>query len=101
MRSALFLFAVVAMTTTLRADSFVVTYEAAGTQTVNANLCSGISACTVGVQGFSNWSGGAFTTDFGTGGSILGSYTGGMERTAANQYGGAGGSGYLRGGLRA
>ncbi len=80
----------------LRADSFGVTFESAGQQTVDVNkLCSGIGLCVVGQQNFNNWAGGGFTTDFGTNGAISGTYSGGIVRYAADQYGGAGGTGYF------
>ncbi len=72
------------------------TYYAARTQAPDlTTLCAGSSTCVVGTENFNTWTGGSFTTNFGTTGSksISGSYSGGFVPSSANQYGGAGGSG--------
>ena len=47
-----------------------------------------------GTEAFTNRTGTSpFTTNFGTGGVIVGSFSGSYTITAANQYGGAGGAG--------
>lgn len=79
-----------------RADAFNVSFEAAGVQNANtAALCAGASAtsCTIGVESFdTRASGASFTTNFGTGTKITGVYSS-TSIIAADQYGGAGGSG--------
>jgi hypothetical protein len=78
------------------ADTVVATYEPAGTQAVlSTQICpTGTGAiCVIGTENFDSL-GGSFTTDFGTGGQITGTYSGGVDYNAADQYGGAGGTGY-------
>jgi hypothetical protein len=80
------------------ATAFNVTYEAAGVENANqtalcANLGSG--TCTVGVDTFNGMGVGSwnsFTTNYGTGGTITGTYTN-ATISAAGQFGGAGGTG--------
>lgn len=79
------------------AAPFTITYEAPGVQSADAKaLCraQGGGSCAVGAETFDarpTTGNGAFTTDFGTGGAIEGTYTG-ATILAADQYGGAGGS---------
>ena len=71
-----------------RADSFVVTYGAAGVESADtALLCAGTTVCVVGQQKFT----GSFNgqTDYGTSGAIAGAYTGDYGVVNATQYGGA------------
>ncbi len=79
-----------------RADIFHVTFEAPGVQNANtAGLCAalGSGTCVVGTETFdSRASGSTFTTDYGTGGVISGTYTS-VQINGADQYGGAGGTG--------
>lgn len=79
-----------------RADAFKVSFEAAGVQSANTTaLCAnaGAGACTIGVESFdTRTSNAAFTTNFGTGGTITGTYSA-VQVNAADQYGGAGGTG--------
>jgi hypothetical protein len=83
---------------TARAASFNVTYEAAGVENANqAALCAnlGSGTCTVGVDNFNGMGVGAwnsFSTNYGTGGTITGTYTN-ASISAAGQFGGAGGTG--------
>jgi hypothetical protein len=83
------------------ADQFSVTYEDPGEQTVvgpgnDGSFCVGATICTAGEETFDTWNGSKpLTTDFGTGGLITGTYTGDIVKTAQNQYGGAGGTGYF------
>lgn len=83
---------------TARAAVFDVTFEAAGVQSVNqAALCTALggSTCAVGVETFDARPAGAgqgFTTAYGTGGAITGTYSG-VDVQSATQYGGAGGTG--------
>jgi len=74
-----------------RADVFQVSYEAAGVQSANQSaLCAGAGVCTIGVESFDTRSNNAaFSTSFGTGGTITGSYSS-VQVNAADQYGGAG-----------
>jgi hypothetical protein len=74
------------------ADSILVTFEAPGVQHTSATLGVG------GVETFDSLPTGfnaPFTTDFGTGGAITGTYSGpnGVQINPADQYGGAGGAG--------
>jgi hypothetical protein len=84
--------------TAARAAPFLVTYENLGVQSADqAALCSapGGGGCTIGVETFDSratGSGQSFTTNFGTGGAITGTYTG-TTILPADQYGGAGGGG--------
>ena len=71
-----------------RADSFVVTYGAAGVESADtASLCAGTTVCVIGQQKFT----GSFNgqTDYGTSGAITGAYTGDYGVVNATQYGGA------------
>jgi len=80
------------------ATPFTVTYEAPGVQSADTTaLCAaqGSGACTVGVETFDSRAAGnasTFRTDFGTAGVISGTYAG-ATIMAADQYGGAGGTG--------
>ncbi len=80
------------------ADAFNITYEPAGQESANTTaLCSALGSgnCTVGTENFneqSTGSGKSFTTDYGTGGTITGTYVNAQINTA-DQYGGAGGTG--------
>jgi hypothetical protein len=85
----------------LLADDIVVTYASAGVQAPNtAILCGSDPQCWVGEQTFATDSvptAGVFPTIASIGGltgAISGSYSGGLEMYAADQYGGAGGTGY-------
>jgi hypothetical protein len=74
------------------ADTFVLNYEAPGAQNSTATFAVG------GVEAFDSLPtgmNGTFTTDFGTGGAITGTYSGpeGVQINPADQYGGAGGVG--------
>ena len=79
-----------------KADVFQTSFEAPGTQNANqAALCAAIGpgTCTIGIESFdARASNTSFTTDFGTGGIINGTYAG-VQINGADQYGGAGGSG--------
>ena len=79
-----------------KADVFQTSFEAAGIQNANqAALCAAIGpgTCTIGVESFNTrTSNTSFTTDFGTGGVITGTYAG-VQINSADQYGGAGGAG--------
>lgn len=79
-----------------KADAFRVTYEAPGIQSANTSaLCAtaGAGTCTVGVESFdTRTNNAAFTTNFGTGQVITGAYSA-TQINAADQYGGAGGTG--------
>lgn len=81
---------------TAKADAFKVSFESAGVQNANtAALCSSTSGvtCTIGVESFdTRASNASFTTNFGTGGTITGVYSA-TPIIAADQYGGAGGTG--------
>ncbi len=81
--------AIAALIATPATAGHFINYEAAGVQNTTASFT------TFGVETFeSRATGGAanFTTDFGTGGAIVATYTGGRI-DAANQYGSAAGSG--------
>ena len=75
------------------ADTFAISYENSGVQNASGVVTSKANA--LGVENFDALSVGAgttVTTDFGTGGTITGTYTG-VDIRAALQYGGAGGTG--------
>ena len=77
-----------------KADTIVVTYNPSGIVVPQtATICTGATVCTLGVEDFNSWTGGSFTTDFGTGNQITGVYSGGFHNYAADQYGGADGNG--------
>ncbi|MBU1375928.1 MAG: PEPxxWA-CTERM sorting domain-containing protein [Alphaproteobacteria bacterium] len=81
--------AVLSVAGAAQADTFHVTFEAPGVQTSTASFSS------VGIETFDGVAQGAsrsFTTDFGSGGVITGSYAG-VDILGADQYGGAGGAG--------
>ncbi|MGD0788759.1 MAG: PEP-CTERM sorting domain-containing protein [Terracidiphilus sp.] len=88
----------------LHADNFVVSYGPATTQTPNTTaLCAGATTCWIGMQTFDSGSAPTTATPFPTllstgttppTGVISGSYSGGYVMYAADQYGGAGGTGY-------
>ena len=79
-----------------RADVFKVSFEAPGVQSANsATLCAkaGAGPCTIGVETFNaRATNTAFTTNFGTSGALTGAYSA-VQTSAADQYGGAGGTG--------
>jgi hypothetical protein len=79
--------------TAARADNFVITYGAPGAQSASSVVIA--NANVLGVENFNslptNCNG--FTTDYGTSGAITGTYSSGACVDAANQYGGAGGTG--------
>ncbi len=77
-----------------KADAFTVSYEAAGVQNANTTaLCTNGGTCTFGVETFTGrTSNASFITNFGTGGTITGTYSA-VQIAAADQYGGAGGTG--------
>lgn len=83
-------------------DSFIVTYAPAETQAPNSTtLCGAAPICWIGEETFptsSAPSNANFTTVASVGspsGSITGVYSGALTIDAANEYGGAGGSGYF------
>lgn len=83
------------------ADDIVISYAPAGTQAPNATILCGVDpGCWIGEQSFSTQTvpaAGAFPTLESVGGltgAISGSYSGGLVMYAANQYGGAEGTGY-------
>lgn len=76
------------------ADSIQATFEGAGVQLPAAiSICQSSSPCIIGNEDFDAWTGGAFSTDYGTGNQITGDYSGGFVSLNADQYGGAGGTG--------
>jgi len=91
-----------ASATALYADTIIATYAPAGTQAPNARvLCGSDTKCWIGEQSFTADSvpaAGVFPTLTSVGGltgSITGAYSGsGITMYAADQYGGAGGTGY-------
>jgi hypothetical protein len=86
------------LTSAAHADPFNITYEAAGVQNVTqAALCAnlGSGTCTVGTENFDSrptGSGETFTSNYGTGGTITGTYVN-VQINNADEYGGAGGTG--------
>ncbi len=89
--------ALLAITTSpARADAFKVSFEFPGVQNASsAALCAntGTGTCTIGVETFdTRASNASFTTNFGTGTKITGVYSS-TSIIAADQYGGAGGTG--------
>ncbi|MCG2842722.1 PEPxxWA-CTERM sorting domain-containing protein [Sandaracinobacter sp. RS1-74] len=85
----LFVMATIGVIATPAAAASYVNYEAPGVQNTTAGFT------TVGVETFDSRAAGSpagFTTDFGTGGAIQATYSGGRIDTA-NQYGSAGGTG--------
>ncbi len=90
---------------TLTADTFSVTYDAAGVEAATATtICATASRCLLDEETFDEaWSQPTFNATWTslaainvTGDSIAGVYTGGtsLTRDAAGEYGGAGGTGY-------
>ena len=84
--------AATAVSTAAKADNFVLNYEAPGVQNTTATFSVS------GVETFNDQPTGVgpgFTTDYGTGGAITGSYSGanGVQINPADVYGGAGGTG--------
>lgn len=76
------------------ADQIIATYEPAGVVLpLPSAICAGAANCVLGTEDFNAWQGGGFSTDFGTGNQITGTYSGGFLSYAADQYGGAGGGG--------
>ena len=79
-----------------KADAFALSYEPARVQSANQTaLCAnpGTRVCTVGVENFdTRTTNTSFSTDFGTSGTITGVYSA-VTTAAADQYGGAGGTG--------
>ncbi len=83
-----------------RADTITVTYNAAGVQTPNAaSICGSTAGCTVAYETFSYVSPGtasSYTSNFSSGTGVASAYTGvysPIQVNAADQYGGAGGTG--------
>lgn len=92
------------MAATLRADTFSVTYDAAGVEAATAGtICASASVCLLDEETFDEaWSQPTFNATWttlealnATGDSFTGVYAGGtsLTRDAAGQYGGAGGTG--------
>lgn len=78
------------------ASIIVPTFEPAGVQTPDQSaICAAFptSVCILGTETFDSWIGGGFTTDFGTGNEITGTYSGDFVSDANNEFGGAGGTG--------
>ena len=78
--------------TAAKADNFFLNYEAPGVQNTTATFSvSGVETFNSRPTGI----GSGFTTDYGTGGAITGSYSGanGVQINPADVYGGAGGTG--------
>jgi hypothetical protein len=79
-----------------RADAFNVSFEAPRVQSANTTaLCAntGAGPCTIGVESFdTRVNNASFTTNYGTGTKITGTYSA-VQVNAADQYGGAGGTG--------
>ena len=80
----------VAVVSPVRADVITVSYGAAGVQTPSQVVLQ--NATTIGTETFDTRASGTFTTAFGTGGAITGTYRG-ATIAPADQYGGAGGTG--------
>jgi len=83
----------------LYADNVVVTYEPAGVEAPNTSaLCAGATTCVIGTENFDLLGGTLvpFTTDYGLTGAqtIAGTYSGALYITPADEFGGAGGTGY-------
>lgn len=76
-----------------KADNFVITYGAPGAQSASSVVVA--NANVLGVENFDGLPTGCsgFSTNYGSGGAITGTYSGGACIESANQYGGAGGSG--------
>ncbi len=76
-----------------RADSFVITFGAPGVQTPDSAIMAG--ATVLGTETFDSQTPGfgGFTTNYGTGGAITGTYSSGAFISPATQFGGAGGIG--------
>ncbi len=97
MRTSSFVFTAIAALTLLgpaaKADSFVITYGAAGVQTPDSAIMTG--ATVLGTETFDSQTPGfgGFTTNYGTGGAITGTYSSGAFISPATQFGGAGGTG--------
>ena len=86
------LIAALTVGTAAKADNFLLNYEAPGVQNTTATFSvSGVETFNEQPTGI----GSGFTTDYGTGGAITGSYTGanGVQINPADVYGGAGGTG--------
>ena len=82
------------------ADPITVTYNAAGVMTPNASsICGSTAGCSVGYETFSYISPGnlsSYTSNFSSGTGVASAYTGvysPIQVNAADQYGGAGGTG--------
>jgi hypothetical protein len=82
------------------ADTITVSYNAAGLQTPNAaSICGSTAGCTVAYETFSYISPGtasSYTSNFSSGTGVASAYTGvysPIQVNAADQYGGAGGTG--------
>jgi hypothetical protein len=78
------------------ADGFVATYEPAGVQLpIKTAICPGVGTCIIGTETFDAppAQNGGFTTDFGTGNKITGTYGGDYQLTGADAFGGVGGTG--------
>jgi hypothetical protein len=86
------LIAVMTAATAAKADTFFLNYEAPGVQNTTATFSvSGVETFNEQPTGV----GSGFTTDYGTGGAITGTYSGanGVQINSADVYGGAGGTG--------
>ena len=79
--------------TTARADTFSITYGAPTAQFPDSAVAAG--AATLGTETFDNIPAGSvsFTTDYGTGGAITGTYSAGADIVPADVFGGANGTG--------
>jgi hypothetical protein len=79
--------------TAAEADTFVITYGAPGVQTPDSAIMSG--ATVLGTETFNSQTPGCggFTTNYGTGGAITGTYSSGACIETPTKYGGAGGTG--------
>jgi hypothetical protein len=78
------------------ADTFVPTYESAGVQLpAQSAVCPVSGTCIIGTEDFDTLPAqtGGFTTDFGTGGRITGTYSGPYQLYNADEFGGVGGTG--------
>jgi hypothetical protein len=80
----------VAVVSPARADVITVSYGAAGVQTPSQVVLQ--NATTIGTETFATRASGTFTTTYGTGGVITGTYRG-ATIAPADQFGGAGGTG--------
>ena len=97
MRTSSFVFTAIAALTLLgppaEADSFVITYGAPGVQTPDSAIMAGANV--LGTETFDSQipGFGGFSTNYGTGGAITGTYSSGAFIRSATRFGGAGGAG--------